>query len=256
MFARVIDNQVNYVSQLIEDFQNPNKMPQIAVSVDMLDTGIDIPEVLNLVFFKPVKSKIKFWQMIGRGTRLCKDLFGPGIDKERFMIFDCYKNFEFFEVNVDGKEIKITKSISESIFGAKVDIIKSLQHLNYQEKSLIEYRNNLISDIISSILDINDNRFDVRMKGAIIDKYKKIDSYKALNEKDVQELKNVIAPLVTYREEEELPKRFDYQMYVIENAYLEKKSFLRAKNRVIETAEKLSEKGTIEKISKKKGNNN
>ena len=162
------------------------------------------------------------------------------------------KNFEFFEVNVDGKEIKITKSISESIFGAKVDIIKSLQHLNYQEKSLVEYRNNLISDIISSILDINDNRFDVRMKGAIIDKYKKIDSYKALNEKDVQELKNVIAPLVTYREEEELPKRFDYQMYVIENAYLEKKSFLRAKNRVIETAEKLSEKGTIEKISKKK----
>ena len=193
--------------------------------------------------------------MIGRGTRLCKDLFGPGIDKERFMIFDCYKNFEFFEVNVDGKEIKITKSISESIFGAKVDIIKSLQHLNYQEKSLIEYRNNLISDIISSILDINDNRFDVRMKGAIIDKYKKIDSYKALNEKDVQELKNIIAPLITYREEEELPKRFDYQMYVIENAYLEKKSFLRAKNRVIETAEKLSEKGTIDYGERETGEN-
>jgi type I restriction-modification system R subunit (endonuclease) len=190
--------------------------------------------------------------MIGRGTRLCKDLFGPGIDKERFMIFDCYKNFEFFEVNVDGKEIKTIKSISESIFGAKVDIIKSLQHLNYQEKSLIEYRNNLIDDIITSILDINNNRFDVRMKGAIIDKYKKLDNYKALNEKDVQELKNIIAPLITYTEEEELSKRFDYQMYVIENAYLGKKSFLRAKNRVIETAEKLSEKGTIEKISKKK----
>ena len=251
-FAQAIYHNIKFVDDVIDNFKDKISYPQIAVSVDMLDTGIDVPEILNLVFFKKIKSKAKFWQMIGRGTRLCKDLFGPGIDKERFMIFDCYKNFEFFEVNVDGKEIKITKSISESIFGAKVDIIKSLQHLNYQEKSLVEYRNNLISDIISSILDINDNRFDVRMKGAIIDKYKKIDSYKALNEKDVQELKNVIAPLVTYREEEELPKRFDYQIYVIENAYLEKKSFLRAKNRVIETAEKLSEKGTIEKISKKK----
>ena len=251
-FAQAVCHDIKFVDDVIDNFKDKVLYPQIAVSVDMLDTGIDVPEILNLVFFKKIRSKAKFWQMIGRGTRLCKDLFGPGIDKERFMIFDCYKNFEFFEVNVDGKEIKTTKSISESIFGAKVDIIKSLQHLNYQEKSLIEYRNNLIDDIITSILDINNNRFDVRMKGAIIDKYKKIDSYKALNEKDVQELKNIIAPLVTYREEEELPKRFDYQMYVIENAYLEKKSFLRAKNGVIETAEKLSEKGTIEKISKKK----
>ena len=251
-FAQAVCHDIKFVDDIIDNFKDKVLYPQIAVSVDMLDTGIDVPEILNLVFFKKIRSKAKFWQMIGRGTRLCKDLFGPGIDKERFMIFDCYKNFEFFEVNVDGKEIKTTKSISESIFGAKVDIIKSLQHLNYQEKSLIEYRNNLIDDIITSILDINNNRFDVRMKGAIIDKYKKLDNYKALNEKDVQELKNIIAPLITYTEEEELSKRFDYQMYVIENAYLEKKSFLRAKNRVIETAEKLSEKGTIEKISKKK----
>ena len=251
-FAQAVCHDIKFVDDVIDNFKDKVLYPQIAVSVDMLDTGIDVPEILNLVFFKKIRSKAKFWQMIGRGTRLCKDLFGPGIDKERFMIFDCYKNFEFFEVNVDGKEIKTTKSISESIFGAKVDIIKSLQHLNYQEKSLIEYRNNLIDDIITSILDINNNRFDVRMKGAIIDKYKKIDNYKVLNEKNVEELKNIIAPLITYTEEEELSKRFDYQMYVIENAYLGKKSFLRAKNRVIETAEKLSEKGTIEKISKKK----
>lgn len=251
-FTQAVCHDIKFVDDVIDNFKDKVLYPQIAVSVDMLDTGIDVPEILNLVFFKKIRSKAKFWQMIGRGTRLCKDLFGPGIDKERFMIFDCYKNFEFFEVNVDGKEIKTTKSISESIFGAKVDIIKSLQHLNYQEKSLIEYRNNLIDDIITSILDINNNRFDVRMKGSIVDKYKKIDNYKVLNEKNVEELKNIIAPLITYTEEEELSKRFDYQMYVIENAYLGKKSFLRAKNRVIETAEKLSEKGTIEKISKKK----
>ena len=251
-FAQAVCHDIKFVDDVIDNFKDKVLYPQIAVSVDMLDTGIDVPEILNLVFFKKIRSKAKFWQMIGRGTRLCKDLFGPGIDKERFMIFDCYKNFEFFEVNVDGKEIKTTKSISENIFGAKVDIIKALQHLNYQEKALIEYRNDLISDIINNILNINDNRFDVRMKGAIVDKYKKLDNYKALNEKDVQELKNIIAPLITYTEEEELSKRFDYQMYVIENAYLGKKSFLKAKNRVIETAEKLSEKGTIEKISKKK----
>lgn len=251
-FAQAVCHDIKFVDDVIDNFKDKVLYPQIAVSVDMLDTGIDVPEILNLVFFKKIRSKAKFWQMIGRGTRLCKDLFGPGIDKERFMIFDCYKNFEFFEVNVDGKEIKTTKSISENIFGVKVDIIKALQHLNYQEKSLIEYRNNLIDDIITSISDINNNRFDVRMKGAIVDKYKKLDNYKALNEKDVQELKNIIAPLITYTEEEELSKRFDYQMYVIENAYLGKKSFLKAKNRVIETSEKLSEKGTIEKISKKK----
>ena len=166
-FAQAVCHDIKFVDDVIDNFKDKVLYPQIAVSVDMLDTGIDVPEILNLVFFKKIRSKAKFWQMIGRGTRLCKDLFGPGIDKERFMIFDCYKNFEFFEVNVDGKEIKTIKSISESIFGAKVDIIKSLQHLNYQEKSLIEYRNNLIDDIITSILDINNNRFDVRMKGAI-----------------------------------------------------------------------------------------
>jgi len=153
-FTQAVCHDIKFVDDVIDNFKDKVLYPQIAVSVDMLDTGIDVPEILNLVFFKKIRSKAKFWQMIGRGTRLCKDLFGPGIDKERFMIFDCYKNFEFFEVNVDGKEIKTTKSISESIFGAKVDIIKSLQHLNYQEKSLIEYRNNLIDDIITSILDI------------------------------------------------------------------------------------------------------
>ena len=96
-FARVIDNQVNFASSIIESFEIPEKLPQIAVSVDMLDTGIDVPEVLNLVFFKPIKSKIKFWQMIGRGTRLCKDIYGKGMDKDQFYIFDCCKNFEFLK---------------------------------------------------------------------------------------------------------------------------------------------------------------
>lgn len=101
-FARVIDYSVNYNQSLIDDFSDRNKMPQIAISVDMLDTGVDIPEVANLVFFKKVRSKSKFWQMIGRGTRLCKDLLGVGKDKENFLIFDFCSNFEFFRANPKG----------------------------------------------------------------------------------------------------------------------------------------------------------
>ena len=251
-FAEAIYHNIKFVDNIIAQFKDKNSYPQIAVSVDMLDTGIDVPEILNLVFFKKIRSKAKFWQMIGRGTRLCKDLFGPGIDKKRFLIFDCYKNFEFFEVNGDGKEVKNSKSVSENIFGAKIEIIKSLQHLKYQEKPFIEYRDKLISEVILDILGINENRFDVRIKGAIVDKYKKLDKYEALDEKDVKEIKDVVAPLVIYEENDELAKRFDYLIYTIENAYLQNKSFLKAKNKVKETAESLSELGTLPKVFEKR----
>lgn len=103
-FVKAVDYSINYVDSIIDDFSDKNKLPQIAVSVDMLDTGIDIPEILNLVFFKKVRSKTKFWQMIGRGTRLCPDLLGVDMDKERFLIFDFCNNFEFFKFNPKGFE--------------------------------------------------------------------------------------------------------------------------------------------------------
>ena len=96
-FAEVIDNTINYHQDLIDNFSVADKYPQVAISVDMLDTGIDVPEVVNLVFFKKVRSKTKFWQMIGRGTRLCENLYGQGMDKESFLIFDWLNNFEFSE---------------------------------------------------------------------------------------------------------------------------------------------------------------
>ena len=115
-FIKQIDYSIKYVDSLIDDFSSKEKMPQIAVSVDMLDTGIDIPEILNLVFFKKVRSYSKFWQMIGRGTRLCADLLGEGIDKEKFLIFDFCNNFEFFRVNKNGAESGIQASLSEKIY--------------------------------------------------------------------------------------------------------------------------------------------
>ena len=135
-YARVIDNYANYAQSLIDDFSDTNKMPQIAISVDMLDTGIDIPEILNLVFFKPVMSKSKFWQMIGRGTRLCPGLI-DGEDKERFYIFDFCGIFDFFDVKKNGKEASAVESLQERIFNMKVEIVYKLQDLEYQTDDLI-----------------------------------------------------------------------------------------------------------------------
>lgn len=80
----MITHQTTYAQSLIDDFSQPEKAPHLAISVNMLDTGIDVPEVVNLVFFKAIRSKSKFWQMIGRGTRLRPGLFGPGEDKKDF----------------------------------------------------------------------------------------------------------------------------------------------------------------------------
>ena len=135
-----MDYSVKYVDTIIDDFSDKDKLPQIAVSVDMLDTGIDIPEVLNLVFFKKVRSKSKFWQMIGRGTRLCPDLLGLGQDKEEFLIFDFCNNFEFFRANPKGFDGVLGESLTEKIFNKKVELIKELQDIKYEEEDYKNYR--------------------------------------------------------------------------------------------------------------------
>ena len=126
-FARLIDYSVPYAQSLIDDFSEAEKAPHIAVSVDMLDTGIDVPEVVNLVFFKIVRSKTKFWQMIGRGTRLCPDLFGPGQDKEEFLIFDFCQNLEFFHENPNTIDGATAKPIGERLFASRVELAGALQ---------------------------------------------------------------------------------------------------------------------------------
>lgn len=251
-FTSAIYHNINYVENVFDSFKNKNSYPQIAVSVDMLDTGIDVPELLNLVFFKKVRSKSKFWQMIGRGTRLSKDLFGPGIDKDKFLIFDYYKNFEFFEINKKGLESNHASSLTESIFNIKIDIIKALEHLDYQEDELIEYRNKLIDDVLEEISNINRDRFNANMRISLIDKYSEKESFQSLNEKDVLNLKEEISPLIISLDEDELAKRFDYLMYTIEFAYLDKKPINRPKKRVVTTAEKLENKGSISKVSENK----
>src|SRR5205823_4727439 len=122
-FARVIDFQTEYVQSLIDDFTQPNKAPHIAVSVDMLDTGIDVPEIVNLVFFKLVRSRTKFWQMVGRGTRLRPELFGPGQPKEFFYLFDYCQNLEYFSQNPETTDGALGESLGKRLFKARLEMI-------------------------------------------------------------------------------------------------------------------------------------
>lgn len=126
-FCQVIDNYDPRAEQLIDDFkgEGANNDLTISVSVDMLDTGIDIPEILNLVFAKPVRSPVKFWQMIGRGTRLCEDLFGPGKDKKIFRIFDHWGNFERFEMGFRPAEPAQSKSLMQLVFEERLALAET-----------------------------------------------------------------------------------------------------------------------------------
>jgi len=127
-FARVITFKTEYAQSLIDNFSAKDKAPHIAISVDMLDTGIDIPEVLNLVFFKLVRSKTKFWQMVGRGTRLCPDLFGPGQDKELFYLFDYCQNLDYFSLDIPATEGSVADSLGKRLFKSRLELIATLDH--------------------------------------------------------------------------------------------------------------------------------
>lgn len=195
-FCRVIDNYEKYSSDLLDKFSDIEKLPQIAVSVDMLDTGIDVPEVVNLVFFKPVHSKIKFWQMIGRGTRLCENLFGEGQHKTEFLIFDYYRNFEYFEMNPEGSQPTKSQSIVTTLFNLRTDIKFALQDSKYQSDEIAKAFHDQLSEILlQQIADLNRNRLDVRRELRIVETYSKQEAMQCLSMGDVMLLKGNIAPL-------------------------------------------------------------
>jgi len=125
-FARVVTYKTEYAQSIIDDFSAKEKMPHIAVSVDMLDTDIDVPEVVNLVFFKVVRSKTKFWQMLGRGTLLCKDLFGPSEHKQNFFVVDFCQNLEFFSQNPATSDGASSETLSSRFFNGRLKMIAEL----------------------------------------------------------------------------------------------------------------------------------
>ncbi len=228
-YAKVIDNHINYAQVAIDEFSDPKKLPQIAISVDMLDTGIDVPEVLNLVFFKKVMSKAKFWQMIGRGTRLCEGLI-DGRDKERFYIFDFCGNFEFFRMNNRGNTAANTIPLQGAIFKLKAQIVFKLQDIAYQTGELIAFRNSLIVDMAKKVSALNRENFAVRQHLRYVDTYANPDNYKALTYEDTLDMGAELAPLIEPDKDEVNAVRFDALMYGIELCYLAGKTYSRAKS--------------------------
>lgn len=251
-FVKAVDYSINYVDSIIDDFSDKNKLPQIAVSVDMLDTGIDIPEILNLVFFKKVRSKTKFWQMIGRGTRLCPDLLGVDMDKERFLIFDFCNNFEFFKFNPKGFEGNKAETLTEKLFNIKVSMVKELQDIKYIEGEYAELRKELLEELITSVKALNEDSYIVRMNLSYVHKYKNENVWSNIGAVAQNEIREYISPLINSYSDDELAKRFDVVMYNIQLAYLQNNNASKGIRHVMATAEKLSKLGTIPQIQQQK----
>lgn len=247
----MIDNQTKYAQTLIDEFSDSKKLPQIAVSVDMLDTGIDVPEVVNLVFFKRVMSRAKFWQMIGRGTRLCKGLL-DGEDKKQFYIFDFCGNFEFFRMNPKGKEVPTTIAIQEQLFNLKTKLIYKLQDLEYQTEELTDFRNSLVDDVVSKIQELNRDNFVVRQHLKFVDMYSDKKRFEVLVPFDLEQLAEEIAPLVLPYEDEISAVRFDALMYGIELGCVIGKKYTRGIKDLMKKVRAVSTAGTIPEVKAQK----
>ena len=230
-YAKVIDNYMTYAQSAIDDFSDPKKLPQIAISVDMLDTGIDVPEVLNLMFFKKVMSKAKFWQMIGRGTRLCDGLM-DGKDKDKFYIFDLCGNFEFFRMS-KGKASVNQMALQSAIFHLKAQIIYKLQDLAYQTKELIPFREKLVKEMLEKVQELDRGNFAVKQHLRYVEKFSNPDSYIALSYEDTLKMRDEVAPLLQPDEDEASAVRFDALMYGIELAYLVGKTYKKARKDLV-----------------------
>ena len=226
-YARVIDNYMTYAQSAIDEFSDPKKLPQIAISVDMLDTGIDVPEVLNLVFFKKVMSKAKFWQMIGRGTRLCPHLL-DGADKVKFYIFDFCGNFEFFRMN-KGKASASQLPLQGAIFSLKAQIAFKLQDLAYQTEELVTFRQRLVEEMLAKVQELNRENFAVKLHLRYVEKFSAPKNYEALTYEDTLLMADEVAPLVAPDQDDAKAVRFDALMYGIELAYLVGKKYTKAR---------------------------
>jgi type I restriction enzyme R subunit len=202
-FARVITHGSPYAQSLIDDFSIHDKAPHIAISVDMLDTGIDVPEVVNLVFFKMVRSKSKFWQMIGRGTRLCPDLFGPGEDKQDFLVFDFCGNLEYFSQDLPGSQGQTQKSLSQRLFEARLGLVTGLGD---QEPDL---RSSTVATLHEVVAGMNLDNFVVRPHRRAVEKYADVDAWIRIAPEDSEALLTLAGLPSSVRDDDEDAKRFD-----------------------------------------------
>lgn len=248
-FADVIDNYTNYAQKAIDDFSEAGKMPQIAISVDMLDTGIDVPEVLNLVFFKKVMSKAKFWQMIGRGTRLCPGLM-DGEDKQKFYIFDFCGNFAFFRMN-EGKPTANQIALQSAIFNLEFQIAYKLQSADRQIKRLIAYREKLVETMSGKVQELDRGSFAVKQHLRYVDLYANREGYQSISYEDTLTVKEELAPLILPDHDEVSAMRFDALIYGMELAYLSDKKYTRAQSDLLRHVKAIADVANIPEIQVK-----
>ena len=276
-FARVIDFQTTYAQSLIDDFSDPGKTPHIAISVDMLDTGIDIPEIVNLVFFKPVRSKTKFWQMIGRGTRLRPDLFGPGRHKEFFYIFDWCRNFEFFNQNPDVIDGAAGESLAKRLFAARVALVAEIDGKGPAKHPVEGYaqaptpilhagetgsapdraaelshlREGLASDLRSEIAGMSPDNFLVRPQRRYVEKYAGAPAWSRLDADAHHELVEHVAGLPSAMTDDDLmAKQFDLVVFRTELALLRvDPGFRSLRGRITEIASLLEDLANIPMVA-------
>jgi type I restriction enzyme R subunit len=222
-FARVVTYKTVYAQSLIDAFSAKDKSPHIAISVDMLDTGIDVPEVVNLVFFKIVRSRTKFWQMVGRGTRLCPDLFGPGEHKKFFYLFDYCQNLEFFSQNPDTTDGSAGESLGTRLFKARLSLIDELDRQvidgRHVDEARARYgpqpnhqqlRDSTAGHLHQVVAAMNVENFVVRPQRRSVEKFAQAEAWKALTGDDHTELASHIASLPTgLVDADEEAKRFD-----------------------------------------------
>lgn len=248
-FAKLIDFSVSHPQSLIDDFSEVDKAPHIAVSVDMLDTGIDVPEIVNLVFFKIVRSKTKFWQMVGRGTRLCPDLFGPGEDKQQFVIFDFCQNLEFFQENPNFMDGSGAKPIGERLFTSRVELIEALGESGEEHQDLIAAtKTRLHEEVMGMPID----NFIVRAKRRSVERFRDAASWGQLNLDARMALTEDLAGLPTAYDDGNLPaKQFDL---LILNAQLEllkqQGGFTRFQDRIVKFVSRLEELSNVPLVAK------
>lgn len=258
VFAQRVICDDTYAQTIIDTFKVPDKMPIIAVSVDMMDTGIDVPQCVNLVFFKKVRSKAKFWQMIGRGTRLCKGLTctdqidGEYTDKKRFLIFDYCGNFEYFRAHKEGYETKEAKSLTENIFGKQVKLAVMLQESTYAEDEYQEWRSELVGTCYAQVLELNTELIAVKLRMQSVEKFKRPGSFDFINEGDKGELLQQIAPIVRLDDTDEYAKRFDNFMYgLMISAMAQMPSFQYAQRQLRDIGTLLERKISIPQVKAK-----
>ena len=252
-FCVLIDNQVTKAQDLINSFEVRGKMPQIVVSVDMMDTGIDVPDVLNLVFFKQVRSKIKFWQMIGRGTRKSPDVHGEGLDKQFFNIYDWCGNFDFFDVTPEGAPQEQTNSVTERLFNLRVDMAVALQSAQYQQNPFARALHDDIKKILrNQVRALSDQNITVRRHWEVVDKFRKEESWVCLSEIDALDLKGQIAPIIIRSITDNSALRFDILILNIQLAQvLPDHQASKSMACVTDIVKSLQEKASIQQVKNK-----